>query len=154
MQLSRADLCRGAVRLRVAGAAQRHGRRPDASCRESRRVNDPAVDGAIPVPGISVGIVMDGHSYIYNYGQASKVTGGSFANDTLFEIGSVSKTLTATLASYAQNSGRISLSDSASKNLPTLRGSSFDQVSLLNLGTHTAGGYHCRFPSTSRTMMR
>jgi beta-lactamase class C len=99
------------------------------------------------VPGIAVGIVMKGQSYVYDYGVASKATGRPVTSDTLFEIGSVSKTFTATLASYAQVSGKLSLSDMASKYLPSLRGSSFDKVSLLNLGTHTPGGLPLQVPN-------
>jgi beta-lactamase class C len=98
------------------------------------------------VPGMAVGIVIKGQGYVYEYGVASKATGRPVTRDTLFEIGSVSKTLTATLASYAQVSGKLSLSDSASKYVPSLRGSSFDKVSLLNLGTHTSGGLPLQVP--------
>jgi beta-lactamase class C len=98
------------------------------------------------VPGIAVGIVVKGQSYIYDYGVASKATRRPVTSNTLFEIGSVSKTFTATLASYAQVSGKLSLSDMASKYLPALRGSSFDAVSLLNLATHTPGGLPLQVP--------
>jgi beta-lactamase class C len=98
------------------------------------------------VPGMAVGIVAQGHSGIYNYGVASKATQTPVTSNTLFEIGSVSKTFTASLASYAQVSGKLSLSDMASKYLPSLRGSSFDNVSLLNLGTHTSGGLPLQVP--------
>jgi beta-lactamase class C len=98
------------------------------------------------VPGVAVGIVIKGQSYVYDYGVASKATGRPITRNTLFEIGSVSKIFTATLASYAQVSGKLSLSDSASKYLPSLRGSSFDKVSLLNLGTHTSGGLPLQVP--------
>src|ERR1700691_6075955 len=54
------------------------------------------------IPGMSVGIVANGHSYVYNYGVALKSTQKPVGDDTVFEIGSVSKTFTATLASYAQ----------------------------------------------------
>ncbi len=99
------------------------------------------------VPGMAVGIVIKEQSHVYNFGVASKVTGGPVTNDTLFEIGSDSKTFTATLAAYAQVTGVLSLSDMASKYLPTLRGSSFERVSLLNLGTHTAGGLPLQVPN-------
>jgi CubicO group peptidase (beta-lactamase class C family) len=77
---------------------------------------------------------------------ASKETKQPVTNETLFEIGSLSKTFTATLASYAQVNGQLSLSDSVSKYLPSLRGSSFDNISLLNLGTHTAGDFPLQVP--------
>jgi beta-lactamase class C len=98
------------------------------------------------VPGMAVGIVVNGQSYVYNYGVASRATSTPVTNSTLFEIGSISKTFTATLASYAEVSGRLSLSDPASKYLPSLRGTSFDSVSLLNLGTHTPGGMPLQVP--------
>lgn len=98
------------------------------------------------IPGMAVGIVSNGQSYVFNYGTASRATGKPVNDSTLFEIGSVSKTFTVTLASYAQVNGRLSLSDSVSKYLPVLRGSHFDEVSLLNLGTHTPGGLPLQVP--------
>ncbi len=98
------------------------------------------------IPGMAVGVVLDGKSYVFNYGAASRASGKPVNDDTLFEIGSVSKTFTATLASYAQTGGQLSLADSVSKYLPALRGSCFDGVSLLNLGTHTSGGLPLQVP--------
>ena len=62
------------------------------------------------VPGMAVGIVMKGQIYVYDYGVASKASGRPVSSNTLFEIGSISKTFTATLASYAQVGGKLSLS--------------------------------------------
>ena len=98
------------------------------------------------VPGMAVGIVMRGQSYVYDYGVMSKATRKPITRDTLFEIGSDSKTFTATLAAYAEASGQLLLSDSASKHFPSLRGTSFDTVRLLNLGTHTSGGLPLQVP--------
>ena len=98
------------------------------------------------VPGMAVGIVMRGQSYVYDCGVMSKATRKPITRDTLFEIGSDSKTFTATLAAYAEASGQLLLSDSASKHFPSLRGTSFDTVSLLNLGTHTSGGLPLQVP--------
>jgi beta-lactamase class C len=102
------------------------------------------------IPGMAVGIVSGGHDYVYDFGVMSKATGKPVTRDTLFEIGSVSKAFTAVLVSYAQAGGRLALSDSASKYLPALRGSSFDNVSLLNLGTHTSGGLPLQVPDDVR----
>jgi beta-lactamase class C len=99
------------------------------------------------VPGMAVGIVVKGRNYVYNYGTASKATGRAVTSNTLFEIGSISKTFTATLAAYAQVDGKLALTDMASKYLPSLRGSAFDRVSLLNLGTHTSGGLPLQVPN-------
>ncbi|MAM58571.1 MAG: class C beta-lactamase, partial [Salinicola sp.] len=60
--------------------------------------------------------------------------------ETLFEIGSLSKTFTATLASLAAVEGRLDLEAPVSRYLPALEGSAFDEISGRNLGTHTTGG--------------
>ena len=98
------------------------------------------------IPGMAIGITIDGKNYFYNYGVASKKTKQAVTNTTNFEIGSLSKTLTVTLATYAQINGQLSLSDSVSKYLPYLRGSSFDNISLINLGTHTPGNFPLQIP--------
>jgi beta-lactamase class C len=98
------------------------------------------------VPGMAVGIVSDGQSYVFSYGTASRASGKPVNDSTLFEIGSVSKTFTATLAAYARVGGQLSLSDPVSKYLPALRGSRFGEVSLLDLGTHTSGGLPLQVP--------
>ncbi|CAI8744650.1 Beta-lactamase [Pseudomonas sp. IT-P253] len=101
------------------------------------------------IPGIAVAITLNGKQHYFNYGVASKENGKAVTEDTLFEIGSVSKTFTATLAAYAQANGKLSLSDKASQVLPALRGSAFDNISVLQLGTYSAGGLPLQFPDAS-----
>lgn len=98
------------------------------------------------VPGVAVAVTVDGKEHYYNYGVASRQTRQKVTSDTLFEIGSVSKTFTATLATYAQALGKLSLTDHPGRFLPELKGSDFDKVTLLNLGTHTAGGFPMQVP--------
>jgi beta-lactamase class C len=98
------------------------------------------------IPGVAVAITVNGQPHYFNYGVASKENGKAVTENTLFEIGSVSKTFTATLAAYAQATGKLALSDNASQVLPTLRGSAFDGISVLQLGTYTAGGLPLQFP--------
>lgn len=99
------------------------------------------------IPGLVVAITVNGQPRFFNYGVTSKDAGKPVTQDTLFEIGSLSKTFTATLAAYAQATGKLSLSDQASQILPTLRGSAFDGISVLQLGTYSAGGLPLQFPS-------
>ena len=68
--------------------------------------------------------------------------------ETLFEIGSVSKTFTATLAGYALTEDKMRLDDRASQHWPALQGSRFDGISLLDLATYTAGGLPLQFPDS------
>lgn len=98
------------------------------------------------VPGMAVAVTVRGRQSVFNYGVAAKDSGRKVTDDTLFEIGSVSKTFTATLAAYAQLQGTLSLSDSASRYLPALAGSAFDRISVLELGTYMAGGLPLQFP--------
>lgn len=98
------------------------------------------------IPGMAVAVTVNGKRYVFNYGVASRENGQKVTEDTIFELGSISKTFTATLASYTQLRGTLSFSDKASKYLPALAGSSFDTISLLDLGTYTAGGLPLQFP--------
>jgi beta-lactamase class C len=98
------------------------------------------------IPGMAVGVVFAGEPYLLSYGVASRATRQPVTPYTLFEIGSVSKTFTATLATYAQASGTLSLSDKTGKYLPSLRGHPFGDVSLIHLGTHTSGGLPLQVP--------
>ena len=92
------------------------------------------------VPGMAIyRVEVDSKQQFYHYGVASKQTGKPITNQTLFEIGSLSKTFTATLAAYAQNEGKLSFAEPASHYLPELRGSAAATSSLLNLATHTSG---------------
>jgi beta-lactamase class C len=107
------------------------------------------------IPGMAVAITLGGKQQVFNYGVASKESGQNVDDNTIFEIGSVSKTFTATLAGYAEAQRALSFSDKASKHLPDLAGSSFDRISLLELGTYTAGGLPLQFPDdvTNKTMI-
>jgi beta-lactamase class C len=102
------------------------------------------------IPGMVVAVTVNGQHYFMNYGIASKQTNSPVTENTLFELGSVSKTFTATLASYAQVLGKLSLDDHPGKFMPQLRGSAVDEASLLNLVTYTAGGLPLQFPNAVR----
>lgn len=103
------------------------------------------------IPGMAIAITARGEQRFYTFGVASKATQQPVTRDTLFEIGSVSKTLTATLAGYAQSQGKLSLSDSPSRYLPILQGSQLDRISLIDLATHTAGDFPLQLPDEIRT---
>lgn len=117
-----------------------------------------AVDGAIrpllaahDVPGIAVAVTVDGRRHFFSYGLASKEHNAPVTQDTLFEIGSVSKTFTATLASYAQVQGRLSLDDHAGKYMTSLRGTPAGDARLSDLVTYSAGGLPLQFPDDVET---
>lgn len=91
------------------------------------------------IPGMSVAISMEGKHYIYHYGVQSKQNQEPVNDNTLFEIGSLSKTFTATLAAYAQVQGKLDFSQKVSHYIPELKGSAFDHITVMNLATHTSG---------------
>ncbi len=91
------------------------------------------------VPGLAIAVTVDGRHRIFNNGVVSRQSGAPVVSKTLFEIGSISKTFTGLLASYAQVKGKLSLFDEVSDHLPVLKGSAFDTVTVLNLATHTSG---------------
>ncbi len=99
------------------------------------------------IPGLTVAITLNGQAHYFNYGVADKDTGQKVSENTLFEVGSVSKTFTATLAGYAQATGKLDLSSKASQLWPELKGSAFDNISVLQLGTYSAGGLPLQFPA-------
>lgn len=96
------------------------------------------------IPGLAIGLVANGKTYILKYGIASKDSKLPVTEDTLFEIGSISKTFTAALASYAMASGKISLNDNAKKFYPHIN----QDVTILHLATHTIGGMPLQFPES------
>jgi len=98
------------------------------------------------VPGMAVAVTVDGRPYFFNYGVAAKDGKAPVTQDTLFELGSVSKTFAATLESYAQALGKVSLDDHPGQYMPQLRGSAVDKATLLHLGTYTAGGLPLQVP--------
>jgi len=98
------------------------------------------------VPGMAVAVTVDGKAMFFNYGLAATAPARPVTEHTLFELGSISKTFTATLASDAQARGKLSFGDHPGKYLPALQGSALDKATLLDLGTYTAGGLPLQVP--------
>lgn len=98
------------------------------------------------IPGMAVALLKDGEAHYFHYGLANRETGARVDEQTLFEIGSVSKTLTATLGAYAVAEGHLKLDDRVSKLDPALKGSAFDRITMGQLATYSAGGLPLQFP--------
>ncbi|USX25892.1 beta-lactamase [Oxalobacteraceae bacterium OTU3CINTB1] len=98
------------------------------------------------LPGVAVAVTIGGQASFFNYGMASREQRTPVTEHTLFELGSISKTFAATLASYAVATGKLSLDDHPGKYLPALKGAAIDKASVLHLGTYTAGGLPLQFP--------
>lgn len=100
------------------------------------------------IPGMAVALSINGDQHYFNYGLADQEADIPATEETLFELGSISKVFTATLAAYAEANDALSLSDPASQYVPALEGSAFDEITLLELGTYTAGELPLQFTDT------
>lgn len=98
------------------------------------------------IPGMAVAVTAGGRDGVYCWGSTARENGVPVTRDTLFELGSISKTFTATLACQAEALGRLSLADTPGVHLHALRGTAIDRASLLHLGTYTAGGLPLQIP--------
>ncbi|HHX8650291.1 beta-lactamase [Vibrio antiquarius] len=99
------------------------------------------------IPGLAVAVTIDGKRYFYNYGLADVSKGSLVTNDTIFELGSISKTFAATLTGYAQEKGKLDMDDKVKDYIPELENSALGNTKLVNVATYTAGGLPLQFPS-------
>ena len=91
--------------------------------------------------GLCIGIIKDGKTQIYQYGEAKKGSGKLPNADSFFEIGSITKTFTATLLAWYANEGKVKLTDPITMYLPdsVAVNQSLKGITLLNLVNHTSG---------------
>lgn len=91
--------------------------------------------------GLSIGIFKDGKITTYNYGEMARDNGKLPTANTIFEIGSITKTFTATLLAYYVNDGKVKLNDPITKYLPdsVAANPALKDVTLLSLSNHTSG---------------
>lgn len=91
--------------------------------------------------GLCIGIINKDKTSIYSYGETIKRNGKLPDADNFFEIGSITKTFTATLLAYYANEGLVNLNDPIIKYLPdsVSQNSELKSITLLNLSNHTSG---------------
>ena len=122
---------------------------------EIKNITDMTISQAMEknqIPGVAVAIVHNGQIYLFNYGLSDIEQKKPVTDSTIFEIGSVSKTFTATLATYAEVKNKLHLTDRIENYIPELKGTPFGEVKLLNLGTHTTGGLPLQVPDEIQNM--
>lgn len=94
------------------------------------------------VPGLVVALIENGDVAYYAAGRAALPDGPAVDRHTLFEIGSITKTFTATLLADAVVRGTMHLDDPVARYLSdTLRVPDYDgrPITLYHLATHTSG---------------
>jgi beta-lactamase class C len=122
---------------------------PSDSAEDIRAVVDASVKPVMAeygIPGMSVGILVNGKKHVFHYGVTSRQTKEPVTDQTIFEIGSLSKPFTGTLGAVLQAEGLVNLSASAESVMGEFAGSSIGSASLLQLATYTAGGLPLQFP--------
>ncbi|WP_312054621.1 class C beta-lactamase [Pantoea brenneri] len=98
------------------------------------------------IPGMSVAILYKGRAQFINAGVADLASGRRVTENTLFELGSVSKTFTGVLAGVMIRNGDIALNDPVQKYWPQLTGTQWHNIRMLHLATYTAGGLPLQLP--------
>jgi CubicO group peptidase (beta-lactamase class C family) len=92
--------------------------------------------------GLSIGILVNGKTFFYGYGETAKGNGQLPNEHNMYEIGSISKTFTATLLADAVEKGKVKLDDPASKyfpdSIPDLEYQGLP-VTLKSLSNHSSG---------------
>ncbi len=99
------------------------------------------------IPGMSVAVLYKGRAQFVNLGVADLESRRRVTENTLFELGSVSKTFTGTLAGVMIRNGEIRLNDPVQKRWPQLTGEQWRPVRMLHLATYTAGGLPLQLPA-------
>ena len=71
-------------------------------------------------PSIAVGVIDSNGMHFYNYGKTKNENGKSVDEQTIYEIGSISKVFTSFLLAKMVEEGKMSLDDPIDKYLPDL----------------------------------
>ena len=95
---------------------------------------------ALKVPALVIGVGRDGQTSIQGFGRRADKPDEAPAGDTLFRIGSVTKSLTGQVLASLAADGMVSLADPLTKYCPEFSPTQGDQpIRLIDLATHSAG---------------
>jgi CubicO group peptidase (beta-lactamase class C family) len=84
-----------------------------------------------PVPGAAIGILRDGTATTATYGVADVATGEPVAAETRFSVGSLTKSMVATVIAYLVDARQLSFDDPVAAHVPELRDCDWAQRATL-----------------------
>ena len=92
-------------------------------------------------PGLIIGISQNGEKKFYSYGFADSATKQAFTAQTVFEIGSITKTFTTNLLFQLQEQGIVNINNSITQYLPAQfsTDSVLQKITLANIASQTSG---------------
>lgn len=91
------------------------------------------------IPGMSIAVLDNGKTEIYNYGYANEIKKIKTTSNTIYRINSFTKTLTATLAGIAQAEGKLKLRDPFVSYFPeTKQNNQLSAIKISDLLAHVA----------------
>src|SRR4051812_48483615 len=144
MKITRRGFTRGAISLAVGsqlgGVAMAQSRPGLEPALAAIRAHGEAHLAYFGLPGMTLGVTApDGFTTVLNFGLANREARTPITPDTLFQIGSISKVMTAPLLHQFASEGRLKLSDRANDVFPALPLPAGNTISVQHLLDHVAG---------------
>ena len=106
------------------------------------------------MPGASVCVWFGEAEWSAAAGVLNVQTGVEATTDSVFQIGSITKALTATLILQFRDKGLLDLNDPLGKYLPRLQGTSLENIPILCLLGHSGGSKSAPKDRSSRQTQR
>lgn len=100
------------------------------------------------IPGMAVAVLWQGKTFYYSFGKADLAANKAVTPDTLFELGSISKTFAGVIGAMALERGEIKLTDPVAKHWPALTAKQWQPINMQHLATYTAGGLPLFMPDS------